>query len=468
MDDYNATNDEANKSILQKLAEDCEEEDTAAVIRCYSIGATGADIRKEMNKHKVGPLKKSAIYLGLYPKGDTKNLKTDIITDVITRLNSLLMDLCGACGVYFNNTLAEKPLFSCMLCHQGCHNDCFEPIYTMFNALDANQKKAIQFICTSCYSDHNEGDEEITVNAPKVKKSPSKESQPPPSQENHEHEENSSLVTPDPGTPITNEVIIVGGSDGDSHQIQIENTDDDPTKISVCPAYKWGRCPEYDTCQYRHPPRCWNWLTNGKCSFRKKCRYHHPPLCRNSLWEKKCFTPECKFFHTSKTMRYRMEDEQLKNSLHPANYDSQFPQLLQPQHGDPTIHQQNHVINTQQKQQLPPPPPINYRPQQAQQPPQVIPQNQYQSPSNQMPPVNLQQQPNSHNNQPPNARSSFSLSAISFLAQTIKEVLKDDLAKEIATMKRELTLEIQNANRTPMTPMMYGHPVSGQVRLAPV
>ena len=164
-----------------------------------------------------------------------------------------------------------------------------------------------------------------------------------------------------------------------------------------------------------------------------------------------------------------MEDEQLKNSLHPANYDSQFPQLLQPQHGDPTIHQQNHVINTQQKQQLPPPPPINYRPQQAQQPPQVIPQNQYQSPSNQMPPVNLQQQPNSHNNQPPNARSSFSISDISFLAtKAIKEVLKDYLAKEIATMKRELTLEIQNANRTPMTPMMYGHPVSGQVRLAPV
>jgi len=51
--------------------------------------------------------------------------------------------------------------------------------------------------------------------------------------------------------------IVTGNSEGDG-----ENT------VKICPAYKWGRCPDYENCQYRHPPRCWKWLTHGKCSLK--------------------------------------------------------------------------------------------------------------------------------------------------------------------------------------------------------
>ena len=139
--DYHAANDDINKAILQDLSDGTEDQEIRRVLQCYSIGATGADIIKELSKHTVPPLKKTAIYLDLYADGDPKKLKADIITDIMTRLNSLLMELCGICGEYYNNKLHEKPLLKCILCKQGCHSTCLEPITAHLNVLDENQKK---------------------------------------------------------------------------------------------------------------------------------------------------------------------------------------------------------------------------------------------------------------------------------------------------------------------------------------
>ena len=95
MADYHELNDEPNKAILQKLADDTEDKEVAVVIKCYTIGAKGSEIIRDISKHKVAVLKKTAIYLQLYPDGDTKKLKAEIVTDIMTRLNSLLKDLCG-------------------------------------------------------------------------------------------------------------------------------------------------------------------------------------------------------------------------------------------------------------------------------------------------------------------------------------------------------------------------------------
>lgn len=454
MADYHQTNDEANKAILQKLVDDCQDLETATVIRCYTIGAKGADIRKELIKHKVPPLKKCALHLGIYPEGDTKKLKCDIITDIMTRLNSLLKDLCGICGEYFHNELQEKPLFSCLICHQGCHRSCFEPIHTLFNALDENQRKSMQFICTSCHSDHIDDDVEITVNAPKVKKSPSKTNPPTildpeeDNQEDNQHDQTNNEHPEDtPGSPRTNEGLVNGDSDGDSENV----TSKDTTEISICPAYKWGRCTNYENCQYRHPPRCWSWLSNGKCSFRKKCRYHHPPLCHHSLWEKQCFNAECKYFHLTKTVRYKIEDEQLKNSLKPSNYHAQYPQLPHAQYSQAPLQPPYQATNI-------PLQPTSFHAQ----PPQ----------QSNVGPQNRQHQPSPQNQPPQQSRSSFSQSDVSFLAKTIKEAIKDDLAVEISNMRRDLSMQIQNASRqhimpTPnmpqvqMAPIMFSHPIPG-------
>lgn len=456
MTNYHEANDEANKAILQALVEESQDTDIAAVIQCYNIGVKGTEIRKEMAKLKVSPLQKCASYLGI----DAKKLKAQIITDIMTRINSLLRDLCGICGDYFNNELQEKPLFNCIICRQGCHRKCFEPISTLFADLNDNQKRAMQFICTSCHSDYSADEAEETVeNAPKVKKSPTKVTEPPSTDELEDEQDKNQQ--PDfreehPSSPRSHEGLIHGDSSGDNEH----TASDDSTQIPVCPAYKWQRCPNYETCQYRHPPRCWNWLTDGKCSFKKKCRFHHPPLCYNSLWEKRCLKPECKFFHLAKTQR-KIEDELLKNSLTPSAYgahSTQFPELPQAQYSQPPNHdmpqpqqpgynqppqqQQTAIHNAQTSTQ-----PLNTRPQ-------------YQ-----------QQQPNNHPNQ---AQSSFSHNDISFLAKTIKEAIKEDLAKELVSLKQDLEMKIHHTsmqqtmptNTMPqpqIAPFMISQPVPGMM-----
>ena len=115
--DYNQINDTANKAILQKLIDDTEDPDITAVIKCYTIGATGTEIRKEAHKLKVPQLKKAGTYLGLYPEGDTTKVKEDII--VILSPASMVYskkDLCGICCKYFNNDLTDN-LFTEELTH---------------------------------------------------------------------------------------------------------------------------------------------------------------------------------------------------------------------------------------------------------------------------------------------------------------------------------------------------------------
>ena len=444
MTDYHKENDAANKAILQKLADESDDAEVTAVIRCYNIGAKGSEIIKEMRKQNLPALKSCGIHLGLYPKGDTKKIKAEIITDIMTRINSLLRDLCGVCGAYFNNDLQEKPLFRCFLCHQGCHATCFEQINTLFNALDENQKKSFQFICTSCHDDHKDEDnEEITVNAPKVKKSPTKE-RPQTDEEKDNLDESKSV-----GSEKDHAILVLGDSSGDGENIEIPPSgtpanDASETQISICPDYKWGRCPNYESCQYRHPPRCWKWLTNGRCSYKNKCRFHHPPLCYQSLWEKRCLKLDCKYFHVAKTMRVNMEDEQLKSTFHSQNYHAQQsnqpiqvstqPQLPN-QHWHPN-HQSNNAIYHHQPQQ-----PIFCLPTiSTQNPP-------YQSTSNV--PRQPVHQPQNNTVTPSN---NFTQRDISFLAQTIKAILREDLGKEIAEIKQKL-----NTAPPPnqVTPNMY-------------
>ena len=413
--DYNAANDAKNKVILQKLQDECEDAETKAIIRCYTIGAKGSDIRKDINKHKLDPVKKCAKYLGLYPTGDTKKVKPAIITDIIRRINSLLMDLCGICGDYFNTELHDKPLFRCLICHQGCHTKCFNPIDTMFRQLDATHRKAIQFICTSCHSDHNDDDEqdaEIIVNAPKVKKSPSKAvpatkvSESTPAPEDHSSKTNDDTRDPEPRSP---------GPGAPTSNIQ------------VCPQYKWGRCPEFETCEFRHPPRCWSWLELGKCSYKGKCRYHHPPLCNNSINNRQCFDATCKYFHLKRTLRYRMEDEHLKDSLHAANYHAQNQPSPAAHHPD-----QSNISHAHQ-----PRPPSHQTPRLPH--PDELPQPPQQPPHHQPP----HQSQNQHQPAAPQAhaqqnQNKLSTDDISFLVQTLKSSLREDLEKEVAKIKQML------------------------------
>ena len=304
MADYHEANDTANKEILQKLSERCDDAEVAAVLSCYTIGATGADIRKELNKHKLPQLKKAANFLSVLADGDTQKKKAQIIVDIMSKLNILLKDVCGVCGDYYSNDLEDHPAFSCLICRQGCHDKCFGPVSTLFRGLDANYRKSMQFVCTTCYSDHTPDDEEIVLNA---KKSPMK-AKPPTQEELVEEDKEEETLPPDIAPKIPNKEEEFKQTPGtEPHPINVNPPPaDNPPKKPMCPQYEHGRCMNYETCKsvYDHPRRCRNMLTFGKCRFGNRCIYHHPKICSDSLYQKKCTNLDCKFFHLRYTQRY--------------------------------------------------------------------------------------------------------------------------------------------------------------------
>ena len=423
---YHQINGNANKAILQQLIEGCTEETTGEILKCYRVGASDSDIRKSLFAYRVPPLKKTAVYLKVETEGKKK---ADIISDIITRIESLLMELCGVCSEYYAVDLQDTPLYNCVLCHQGCHQSCYTDIHQTIQAMDSKFHKSLQFMCSSCLKTEEPAKDDSSV--VKVKKSPTKSPVNPRDTTVRDEDEEEEEDAFEPSQP--------------QHPSIDQDRTEDPMKIPICPAYKWGKCPDYETCEYRHPPRCWNWLESGRCSRNNKCRFHHPPICYQSMWHHQCLNLNCKYFHLTKTLRYKMEDEQLKSSLHAANYQSQYPllpqqqqQSLQPQYNSNQPQQQQsqhpqHHLNQSHSG-------FNHRQQSnsnAQIPVQrarmPIPNSSYQQP-----------QTNSDNRQD---HSGLSRNDLSFLAQTIKESLKEDLIKEITNnIKEDLQKQFQTVN----------------------
>ena len=404
------------------LVEDSKDEEVATVVKCYSIGDSGTNISKAMNKLLLPPLKKCAVYLHVYTditdEADITWKKAQIIKDIISRINSLLRELCGICGIYYNNERLEIPIYRCVICKQGCHNVCFDKITTLFNALDENQKNCFPFMCTSCLDDNKDGNvDEITVNAPKNTKSPKK---PTPVKEPEPEDK----IQPDDkdvevSEAKSHDILVIGDNTGDgqteNRTVNSADADEDPEitrrksrnkdpTVAVCPGYKWGMCKNYDICEYRHPPRCYNWLSKGKCKYGDNCRYHHPPLCLNSLQERRCLEDHCKFFHITNTIRpnTKRQEEQLKSSLHANAYRTQ--QNQQPRNR-PMNNQVPAEFQYQQTQFPPLGPrfyPMNRQPRTTasqNQPPQSF---QHQPPASQnKPPQSFHDQPPALQNQPP-------------------------------------------------------------------
>ena len=318
-EDYHQINNVANKAILQELVENSGDEVTAEILKAYKIGASDSDIKKDFSKWKVAPLRTTAAYLRVETEG---KLKADIVNDIISRIEALLMELCAVCNKYYHNLPEDNPVYTCIVCQQGCHQPCYEEVFNALQLLDPKYHKSMQFICSSCQRGY-QPKENISAdeNTSKVKKSPTK----PTGDTNEPLEEQQEPPEGDAETPE-------------------EGKDDaktpDKSQISdICPQYKWNKCPNYNQCQYKHPPRCRDLLRDGKCPYKKKCKYHHPPLCKYSIKDRKCINQECKYFHLAKTQRREVEEEkkhssdptpsqQLPNSHNQAN-NNQAPHAHQ-------------------------------------------------------------------------------------------------------------------------------------------
>ena len=433
--DYHESCDDQNKVILQTLIDKTEDEDVKKVISCFTIDTTGAEIIKKMTALTMLPLKKAAHYLEIPERVLKSKLKAAIISDIVDRLNALLMEFCAICEEYYHEDLSEKPLVKCILCNQGCHNPCQEPIILRLSEFDTKQQLCRPFMCSSCISDHTEDDPDTNMaHARKNKKSPKKQIEKPTNNENNH-----------PTAPNSPRQTNSGNdSNGDLENPSGRKTTQTPeppqqnASVPVCPDYKWGRCPKYEECQFRHPPRCWSWLEKGQCSYNRNCRFHHPPLCYTSLWERQCYNQDCKYFHLQKTKRFKMEEEQLKTSLNAGNYQSQFPSLL-PQSNENKVHPAHEpqmLPNTSQSRpgtyqsRLDHQPTIHHPPNFTQHPPAEIAQGSLIQPTSHI--ASRGTQP-LNNKSPPESR--FTTEDMSFLVKTIKEILKH----EIGEIKQKLS-----------------------------
>ena len=403
--DYHTLNDDDNKAILQQLIEESDEE-VAKVISCYSIGASSKDIRQKLDKFNKPVLEKAANHLQL-PTKDKKKLQ--LLDQIIRGIESLLMEACPICGLYYNNELGDIPYFRCIKCSQGCHNPCYYEIHTVMSGMDENIKNSFHFMCCSC-SEQNK----VINSSAEAKKHPVTAPHP------NSQQKDSSLVevlTPsqhrhiDSGLtqPNTSNEPSVKPAQTQPNKSQLPpsqpvtpkgnanaNNKQDP-EVPLCPNYKWGRCQNYENCKFRHPPRCWNWLSSGKCRFNNECKYHHPPLCKNSVKELKCFNKSCVYFHISKTLRRNADEENLRTALHQQRYSAQPKSQIE----KPPDNQNKRQV------QLQPNAPTNTPKQEVE---------------------NSQPQP-SDNNIPLNKEN------LTFLVSTIRDLLREDLKKELLDIK---------------------------------
>ena len=381
-EDYHQINDVANKAILQELIENSGDEVTAEILKCYKIGASDADIKKDFSRWKVAPLRNTATYLLVETEG---KLKADIINDVISKIEALLMELCTVCSKYYHNTLGDVPVYTCTVCQQGCHQPCYEEVFNALQTLDPKYQNSMHFICSSCqrvYQPQPNTEAAANTNPSKVKKSPTK-------------------------TPNENNENPIDKS-FEADREPPEKDVQPPENTEICPEYKWKKCPNYDQCKFKHPPRCKDLLRDGKCRFKKKCKFHHPPICRYSLKERKCLNQECKFFHLAKTLRHNIDEQRNVTNENPSR-----SQIQQPSHDQPN--------NTQSRDHPPSQP----------QPPELI-----QSTNTTSKPVNQNLSVDPVNNYLP-----FLLT----MMQKLKEDLLGHLGKEIADLKQNI---IPNRSQT--------------------
>ena len=421
--DYHSINDRENKAIIQQLIEESDDDEVAKVISSYNIGATSKDIRQKLDKFNKPSLEKAANHLQITTK-DKK--KTQILDDIIRGIECLLKEFCPVCEEYFNIELGDQPLFKCIKCNQGSHNPCYQEMHTLMSSIHEDIVNSFHYMCCSC-SEFNK-----VPNMVEAKKHPLNPitplSQPNeasqieeeiPSGQPHQNQDPQSQITqlppsqPDDLRP--NEASQDPNPANSQTRKATKKKPNTNPEVPVCSVYKWGRCPQYETCKFCHPPRCWNWLSSGKCRFNKECKYHHPPLCKSSVKEKKCLNESCIYFHLSKTLRRNAEEETLRTSLHQKTYNAQ---QKKPQ-------SENH--------------------------PTVNPDSQANEPSSQPESVKEVKNPQLPSTSAAENQA-LHVNNVPFLVTTIRDLLREDLQKELAQLKAQLTQQISKPTAHQINP----------------
>ena len=288
-EDYHTLCDQRNKVILLDLANNAPSDEVKAVIQTYNVDMNGDEIYKQMNKSSKPQLVDTAEYLNT----NSNQLKDPLTRSIISKINSLLLELCNKCQQYYSALLGDEPTAVCE-CGQPCHESCYSDIKEVFT-----KYPGVVFQCARCLKAPTQN---VTVKASTPVK--------PPDQTED---------TLDPSKPEdqgkTFKLNVVSAFNLDLLQTMFPTS----SPYKTCEKYKRNNCPhgrdgkieiEGAPCRYLHPKKCYAWCKAGNdsthgCNNGKECTYYHPVLCKYSVRYRRCLVTECTFTHLKFTKRYK-------------------------------------------------------------------------------------------------------------------------------------------------------------------
>ena len=308
---------QTNRNILTNLIADAPAE-IATILTCYNYDENADSIYNQMNKFRKPQLQDAANFLDQLPK--SYKYKNELIQGIISRIDSLLLELCSKCEIKYSIDKTEVPILSCINCGQGCHTECYSDIVDIIklypgihyqcHRCEAKSNQAGPIIATQVHSkspnDENDSDDDDDELTPYQR--PRENEGTPPHQPPHQNE-----GTPPHQPPHQNEGTP-------PHQPPHQN--DGETTKPTCQKYIRGSCPHGisgktpvngQICSFSHPKRCMKFCRNGPyskygCDKGRECQYMHPVLCKYSLKFRKCTNLRCKFTHLKFTKRYDTVD----------------------------------------------------------------------------------------------------------------------------------------------------------------
>ena len=274
-----------NRDILTNLIVDAPPEITT-ILSCYNYDENAGVIYKQLSKFKKPQLEDAANYL--QQPAIIYKYKDQLIRGIMSRIDSLLLELCRKCEAKYSIEKDEVPILSCISCGQGCHTECYRDIIDVIKS-----HPGMNFMCHSCEA--------------KFTKEKSNETQ-----ENTQTQQDQENFSQEDDIP----------SHQPPHSPQRGREEDVPKP--TCQKYIRGTCPHGisgkkvingEACFFNHPKRCMKFCRNGPysrygCDKGRDCEYLHPILCKFSLKFRKCTNLSCKFTHLKFTKRYDTENEQ--------------------------------------------------------------------------------------------------------------------------------------------------------------
>lgn len=360
MDEAEAEAENAKATIIAELAVNAPTDAVRNCIRIYDCKETLRNIEKKMNSISKPTIVETLKYLQC-PNMD-KYIKERCIHELVCRIQNLLPDECKICNSKYTVKLDETPILVCVICGQGCHNDCILPLLNLTNDEYTNMtqediQKTINpleipgffYICPPCQIETVPSKETgLSKKAGKSKKAKNvtisvqenKAKQNDTESENQANKSDDESSTNDTDSDPSDsdndsdddEAISSSTSSDNSEEENASQkskkkkkltkkstkskkpTDKTPDKKPTCRFYRKGNCRHGTSghtngdCAYDHPKPCKKLLANGNrgpkgCQAGKECKFFHPRMCQDSLKHRICLNQNCTYRHVSNTKR---------------------------------------------------------------------------------------------------------------------------------------------------------------------